>query len=80
MLDTPADLGDRNFVRYQPDQLWVTDVERHEAFSQASEWFAAADTVAWVTLPATPSCRKRDQPKVQKCSRGQRAVRACADS
>ena len=31
-LDTPADLVDRNFVRHEPDQLWVTDVERHEAF------------------------------------------------
>ena len=32
-LDTPADLVDRDFVRHEPDQLWVTDVERHEAFS-----------------------------------------------
>ena len=30
-LDTPADLVDRNFVRREPDRLWVTDVERHEA-------------------------------------------------
>ena len=28
-LDTPADLVDRNFVRHQPDQLWVTDVTEH---------------------------------------------------
>ncbi len=32
LLDTPADLVDRDFVRHEPDQLWVTDVERHEAF------------------------------------------------
>jgi len=31
-VDTPADLVDRDFVRHEPDQLWVTDVERHEAF------------------------------------------------
>ncbi|MDE0440025.1 MAG: hypothetical protein OXJ36_16835 [bacterium] len=31
-LDTPADLVDRDFVRHEPDELWVTDVERHEAF------------------------------------------------
>lgn len=37
VLDTSADLGDRNLVRYQPDQLWVTDVERYEALSQVSE-------------------------------------------
>jgi len=28
-VDTPADLVDRDFVRYQPDQLWVTDVTEH---------------------------------------------------
>ena len=27
--DTPADLVDRNFVRHEPDQLWVTDVTEH---------------------------------------------------
>ena len=27
--DTPADLVDRNFARYEPDQLWVTDVTEH---------------------------------------------------
>ena len=32
-MDTPADLVDRNFVRHEPDQLRVTDVERHKAFS-----------------------------------------------
>ena len=32
-MDTPADLVDRNFARHEPDQLWVTDIERHEAFS-----------------------------------------------
>ena len=32
-LDTPADLVDRNFVRHEPDQLWLTDIERHETFS-----------------------------------------------
>ena len=31
--DTPTDLVDRNFARFEPDQLWVTDIERHEAFS-----------------------------------------------
>ena len=28
-LDTPADLVDRDFVRHEPDQLWVTDVTEH---------------------------------------------------
>ena len=28
-VDTPADLVDRNFARYQPDQQWVTDVAEH---------------------------------------------------
>ena len=32
-MDTPADLVDRYFVRVEPDQLWVTDIERHEALS-----------------------------------------------
>ena len=32
-VDTPTDLVDRNFARFEPDQLWVTDIERHEAFS-----------------------------------------------
>ena len=32
-IDTPVDLVDRNFARSKPDQLWVTDLERHEAFS-----------------------------------------------
>ena len=32
-VDTPADLVDRKFARFEPDQLWVTDIERHEAFS-----------------------------------------------
>lgn len=27
--DTPADLVDRNFVRHEPDRLWVTDVTEH---------------------------------------------------
>ena len=31
-VDTPVDLVDRNFARFEPDQLWVTDIERHEAF------------------------------------------------
>jgi hypothetical protein len=26
------DLVDRNFARSEPDRLWVTDIERHEAF------------------------------------------------
>jgi transposase InsO family protein len=26
-----ADLVDRNFARAEPNQLWVTDIERHEA-------------------------------------------------
>ena len=31
--DTPtaSNLVDRNFVRDDPDRLWVTDIERHEA-------------------------------------------------
>ena len=29
LLDTPADLVDRDFVRHEPDQLWVTDVTEH---------------------------------------------------
>ena len=28
---TATDLVDRNFVRTEPDRLWVTDIERHEA-------------------------------------------------
>ena len=32
-MDNPVDLVDRNFDRFEPDQLWVTDIERHEAFS-----------------------------------------------
>ena len=32
-VDTPADLVDCNFVRVEPDQLWLTDIERHEALS-----------------------------------------------
>ena len=28
---TALDLVDRNFARTEPDQLWVTDIERHEA-------------------------------------------------
>ena len=32
-MDTPVDLVDRNFARFEPDQLWVTDIERHEALS-----------------------------------------------
>ncbi len=32
-VDTSVDLVDRNFARSKPDQLWVTDIERHEAFS-----------------------------------------------
>ena len=31
-VDTPADLVDRDFVRSRPDRLWVTVVERYEAF------------------------------------------------
>ncbi|WP_420614370.1 IS3 family transposase [Candidatus Spongiisocius sp.] len=31
--DTPADLVDRDFARHGPDQLWVTDIERHEALT-----------------------------------------------
>lgn len=27
--DTAADLVDRNFVRTEPDQLWVTDITEH---------------------------------------------------
>ena len=27
--DTPVDLVDRNFVRFEPDQLWVTDITEH---------------------------------------------------
>jgi putative transposase len=30
---TAADLVDRDFVRTQPNQLWVTDIVRHEALS-----------------------------------------------
>ena len=29
---TALDLVDRDFVRTEPNQLWVTDIERHEAF------------------------------------------------
>ena len=29
----PGNGVDRNFARFEPDQLWVTDIERHEAFS-----------------------------------------------
>lgn len=49
-VDTPADLVDRDFVRYGPDQLRVTEVERHEAFSNRAVVgghrlvFVAADT------------------------------------
>jgi putative transposase len=32
-IATAADLVDRDFTRHEPDQLWVTDIERHEAFS-----------------------------------------------
>ena len=28
-VDTPVDLVDRNFVRFEPDQLWVTDITEH---------------------------------------------------
>ncbi len=28
-VDTPSDLVDRNFVRVEPDQLWVTDITEH---------------------------------------------------
>jgi putative transposase len=28
---TASDLVDRNFARTDPDRLWVTDIERHEA-------------------------------------------------
>ncbi len=31
-LPTATDLVDRRFRRDEPDQLWVTDIERHEAF------------------------------------------------
>ena len=31
-LATATDLVDRRFRRSGPDQLWVTDIERHEAF------------------------------------------------
>ena len=30
--DRPADLVERNFTATRPDQLWVSDMERHEAF------------------------------------------------
>jgi putative transposase len=29
---TALDLVDRQFTRAEPDELWVTDIERHEAF------------------------------------------------
>jgi putative transposase len=29
---TATDLVDRDFARVEPDRLWVTDIERHEAF------------------------------------------------
>ena len=32
-LDRPADLVDRTFVAMRPNQLWVSDFERHEALS-----------------------------------------------
>ena len=28
-VDTPVDLVDRNFARFEPDQLWVTDITEH---------------------------------------------------
>ena len=32
-FDRPLqDLVDRDFARVEPDRLWVTDIERHEAF------------------------------------------------
>ena len=31
--EVSADLVDRQFSPTEPDQLWVTDIERHEAFS-----------------------------------------------
>ncbi len=31
-VPTTADLVDRQFARTEPDRLWVTDLERHEAF------------------------------------------------
>ncbi|WP_231404165.1 IS3 family transposase [Actinomadura viridis] len=30
---TAADLVDRQFARTEPDRLWVTDIERHEALT-----------------------------------------------
>ena len=30
---TAGDLVDRDFARSDPDRLWVTDIERHEALS-----------------------------------------------
>jgi transposase InsO family protein len=32
-----ADLVDRAFVRSRPNQLWLTDIERHEALSDREE-------------------------------------------
>jgi transposase InsO family protein len=32
-IATADDLVDRMFVRERPNQLWVTDIERHEALS-----------------------------------------------
>ena len=55
--DTPtaSDLVDRNFARDDPDRLWVTDIERHEALLNLAvvkghrHQFVAAD---WLKLRA----------------------------
>ena len=50
-----SDLVDRNFHRDEPDRLWVTDIERHEAFLNPAVvrghrlWLVAA---SWLKLRA----------------------------
>ena len=54
-LATATDLVDRRFRRDGPDQLWVTDIERHEAFLNPAMvrghrlWLVAA---SWLKLRA----------------------------
>ena len=54
-MATASDLVDRNFHRDEPDRLWVTDIERREAFLNPAVvrghrvWLAA---VSWLKLRA----------------------------
>ena len=54
-MATASDLVDRNFHRDEPDRLWVTDIERREAFLNPAVvrghriWLVAA---SWLKLRA----------------------------